>query len=358
MKYKKILITGGAGFVGSNLAIKLKKAYPKLKVVALDNLKRRGSELNINRLKNEDIEFVHGDVRCREDLENLSLGKKFLIIECSAEPSVLAGINSSPAYVINTNLVGAINCLEFARKNSADFVFLSTSRVYPINALNSLDFVEKEKRFEWKDTQKIRGVSSFGISEEFPLEGSRSLYGATKLAAELLIQEYVNFYGIKAIINRCGVITGPWQMGKVDQGVIVLWMARHIFKKPLSYIGFGGRGKQVRDFVHIDDLFELLNLQAKNMEKFNGQIYNIGGGKLNSFSLLELTDYCQKISGNKIRIGSIKETRPADVRIYITDYGKIKKETDWRPKKGIEATLKEIYLWITNNKKSLANVLG
>src|SRR3990172_3746260 len=115
---KLILITGGAGFVGSNLAIKIKKNNIKSRVIALDNLKRRGSELNMARLKDAGVEFIHGDVRNKEDLE--CIGPFDLMIECSAEPSVLAGYNESPAYLVNTNLLGTVNCLESVRKHKAD----------------------------------------------------------------------------------------------------------------------------------------------------------------------------------------------------------------------------------------------
>lgn len=137
--YCVILVTGGAGFVGSHLAIKFKKDHPKSRVLALDNLKRRGSELNIPRLKVAGVDFIHGDIRNKEDLE--VVGPFDLLSECSAEPSVLAGYNESPAYVINTNLVGTINCLEMTRKSKADIIFLSTSRVYPIKTISNLEYI-------------------------------------------------------------------------------------------------------------------------------------------------------------------------------------------------------------------------
>ncbi|MDX2189286.1 MAG: NAD-dependent epimerase/dehydratase family protein, partial [Bacteroidota bacterium] len=127
---KAILITGGAGFVGSYLAIKFKAYYPQVDVICLDNLKRRGSELNLPRLKSAGIQFVHGDIRNKEDFEGLP--PIDLILEASAEPSVLAGIQSTPDYLLNTNLNGTINCLNFAVRHQAKFIFLSTSRVYPI----------------------------------------------------------------------------------------------------------------------------------------------------------------------------------------------------------------------------------
>lgn len=352
--HKTILITGGAGFVGSNLAIKLKEHYSNVNIFTLDNLKRRGSELNINRLKKYGIQFIHGDIRNKEDLD---IGEKIdLILECSAEPSVLSGISNSPEYLINTNLSGAINCLELARRYQSDFIFLSTSRVYPIQYLNQLKFREEETRFVLKKNQEIKGASEKGISEEFPIDKTRSLYGATKLASEIFAQEYIENYKIRGIINRCGLITGPWQMGKIDQGVIVYWIASHIFKKELSYIGYGGSGKQVRDFIHVDDLFELVNIQMNDFDKFNGGIFNVGGGLQNSLSLLELTNYCERATGNHLNIGSVKEDRPADIRVYISDCAKINGLTGWKTKKGYKETIEEIAKWINDNQKDLRSI--
>ena len=359
MIHKKILITGGAGFIGANLAVMLKKNYPSLHVFALDNLKRRGSELNLPRLKEAGVEFIHGDVRCREDLFGaLDSPENLLLIECSAEPSVLAGVGSSPEYLINTNLIGLINCLEFARIYKASLLFLSTSRVYPIAELNRIKTRETDSRFEIDARQKIPGVSRFGISEKFPLMGYRSLYGATKLSGEHFIQEYVNLYKIKAIINRCGLITGPWQMGKVDQGIVAYWLLSHIFGKKLSFIGYGGKGKQVRDFLFIEDLFGALKKQILNFDKFNGEVYNLGGGRGNSFSLLELTEACRKATRKKIKIGSVKETRPFDVRTYISDSGKFMRSSGWQPRVGLEEGLERMHDWVLRNKEELKSLFS
>jgi len=341
---KRILITGGAGFVGSFLGLGLIQRYPDWQIIALDNLKRRGSELNLARLRQAGIQFIHGDIRNSEDLDPIAL-KPDLILECSAEPSVLAGYNS-PGYVLQTNLVGTINCLELARQTQADFIFLSTSRVYPIPYLNSLKFEEAETRFQLLEQQSLSGASSFGIAEDFPLDQPRSLYGATKLASELLIAEYADAYKLRTIVDRCGVLTGPWQMGKVDQGVFALWMAFHYFQKPLKYIGYGGTGKQLRDFLHVADLLDLIDIQIHSLETIKGQTFNVGGGTVNTLSLYETTQLCQEITGHQIPITPILETRAGDVPIFITDSRKVIAATGWKPKRDARITLTEIYEWI------------
>jgi CDP-paratose 2-epimerase len=355
MKYKHILITGGAGFVGSNLAIKLKTDYPTVAITVVDNLKRRGSELSLKRLKSAGIEFVHGDIR---NLEDLVFDKVDLLIECSAEPSVMAGIDSPPTYLMNTNLVGTLNCLEVARQHKAACLFLSTSRVYPISYINNLKFKETDSRFDILDDQDLSGASSRGIAEDFPLDKPRSLYGTTKLASELVVAEYVDTYGMKAIINRCGVITGPWQMGKIDQGVFVLWVAKHYFKQPLSYIGYGGAGKQVRDFIHIDDLYLSVKTQLENFSEYSGGTWNIGGGLPNSVSLQELTALCQEITGNTVNIASVKENRPADLRFFITDSTKFLNKSGLKWSKNARDTVQDIYSWIQANESDLKSILS
>ncbi|MFH2022508.1 MAG: NAD-dependent epimerase/dehydratase family protein [Patescibacteria group bacterium] len=356
MKYQTILITGGAGFVGSSLAFKFKQHYSSAKIICLDNLKRRGSELNVPKLQASGIEFIHGDVRNKEDL--VFKTKIDLLIECSAEPSVLAGINESPEYLINTNLLGAVNCLELAKKNKSDFIFLSTSRVYPVEYLEKLKFEETPTRFVLSKNQSLTGASKRGINEDFPLDKPRSLYGGTKLAAEILIQEYAQTYSTGSIINRCGVITGPGQFGKVDQGVVVLWLAKHYFKQSLTYLGYGGLGKQVRDLLHVDDLFEALKIQIEDFKRFNGQVFNLGGGEANTVSLLELTALCQQITGNKVEIKQVEKQRPNDIRIFITDYSKFNRLTQWQPKKDVLTTLQEIYDWIKKNQGQLSQILS
>ncbi len=355
--YNTILVTGGAGFIGSNLSILFKEKYPDIKIVVLDNLKRRGSELNVSRLKEKNIEFVHGDIRNSEDLDlDMEID---LLIECSAEPSVLAGYGRTLNYLVNTNLMGTVNCLELAKKYRADMIFISTSRVYPYESLNTIEKVEKSTRFEWSEKQvdHFTGWSLDGITEDYALDGARSLYGTTKLCSELLIQEYAVNFGIRTIINRCSVVAGPWQFGKIDQGVIALWMLAHYFKKSLTYIGFDGKGKQVRDLLHVEDLFYLIDLQQCSMDILNGKTFNIGGGNANSFSLIDLTEICQGVTGNKIELFTDPTTRPGDIAIFITDTNKILKEINWKPVHNIEQTIGDVFRWISANEKLLNNTL-
>jgi CDP-paratose 2-epimerase len=310
--YRGILVMGGAGFVGANLALWFKSCYPDLRVIAFDNLRRRGSELNLPRLRAHGVEFVHGDVRNPDDMR-FDVRSVDLIVECSAEPSVLAGYDAAPNYVIATNLVGTVNCLELARRIDADMIFLSTSRVYPIAELNAIPTEVGASRLVLLPEQTLTGVSEQGIAETFPLGGPRSLYGATKLCSELLIAEYGAMYGLRVVVNRCGVLAGPWQMGRVDQGVFALWVAAHRFGRELSYVGWGGAGKQVRDLLHVEDLCELLDAQLTRFDALAGQTFNVGGGAGCSLSLLEATRLCQEITGRTVLVRSVPETRPADV---------------------------------------------
>jgi CDP-paratose 2-epimerase len=353
---ENILILGGAGFVGSSLAIHLKKHHPFWKIICFDNLRRRGSELNVPRLKNLEIDFIHGDIRSSSDLDRGNFNVD-TIIDCSAEPSVLAGF-TSPQYVLQTNLIGTINVLELARQIQARLLFLSTSRVYPIETLKSINLVELPTRFSIAVEQAIPGVSHLGIAEEFPLQSYRSLYGTTKLASEMLIEEYRQAYGIQAIVNRCGVITGPWQMGKVDQGVFVLWLAAHYFEKSLSYIGYGGTGKQVRDLLHIEDLLSLINYQLEHFSELDGDVLNVGGGANNSLSLLETTRLCETITGKSIPIKSEEIARQGDIPIYITDSSKISSKTGWKPIMNPEKSLRDIYNWIIEYETILKPILS
>jgi CDP-paratose 2-epimerase len=352
------LITGGAGFVGASVCIALAERARGCEVVAFDSLKRRGSELNLRRLREAGVAFVHGDVRNREDLE--AVGPVRAIVECSAEPSVLAGMGSGADFVVQTNLVGAHNCLEVARRHGAQLLFLSTSRVYPVKPLQELELAERETRFvvDPAAEQPVDGVSAAGVSERFPLEGGRTLYGATKLAAELLIAEYGDAFDVKTVVDRCGVIAGPWQMGKVDQGVFTHWLLSHHTQRPLSYIGYGGTGKQVRDVLHVDDLCDLILLQLADPDGWHGATVNVGGGVDGSLSLQETTAICRELTGRTVPVEPVLEPRPGDVPYYASDCSRLFARTDWRPSRSPRKVLEDTYDWILAHEGQLLPALA
>jgi CDP-paratose 2-epimerase len=347
----RVLVTGGAGFVGANLSLQLAGRHPDWQIMAFDNLHRRGSELNVPRLREAGVEFVHGDIREPSDLEET--GEIDALVECSAEPSVLAGLDWGTDYLVRTNLLGAHNCLELARNRGAQLVFLSTSRVYPVEKQNALNYREGDSRFELEPEQPFEGVSERGISESFPLDGVRTLYGATKLAAELLITEYAAAFGLKTVVDRCGVIAGPWQMGKVDQGVFTHWLLSHYFKRDLTYLGYGGQGKQVRDLISIDDVVDLVEDQLVHPDKWAGFVGNVGGGRKISLSLLETTELCRQLTGNTVPIGGDPRTRQGDVPIYLSDCDLLYGRTDWRPRRGPRQILEATFLWIREHERAV-----
>lgn len=341
-----ILITGGCGFIGANLAIALHLSGRS--VVAFDNLSRPGSDILCTLLKDHGIVFQHGDVRNPEDLYRLRQDIS-AVIDASAEPSVLTGSDPRDSqFVVHNNLFGTVNCIDFSLSHKIPILFLSTSRVVPINFLNNLLYHETDNRFTPETGQF--GLTNGAVGLDVPMDGIRSLYGATKLSCELLLREYATRYDIPAIINRCGVIAGPWQLGKQDQGVLTHWLACHRYKKPLKYIGFGGTGKQVRDILHIDDLVALIMMQLPIINEFRGDVFPVGGGSNFSVSLKEATYFCTEITGNAIDIGCEETTSPADVKWFSTDISKTADTFGWRPQKDVFTVLKDIDRWLIQNE--------
>ena len=338
----KILITGGCGFVGSNIAIYLKKNLKQVNILSIDNLFRKGSEINKQRLKEYGIKNYNFDIGNYKKINSL---KKFdLVIDCCAEPAIEASFKE-PDRVFETNLVGTFNILKKCIKDKTNIIFLSSSRVYSIPNLKKL--VNKKNLIK---PIKIKNT----IDEKFETSLPSSLYGFTKLSSEKLIREFSFTGKIKYIINRFGVISGPWQFGKQDQGFISLWIARHVLRKKLSYIGFGGYGNQVRDIIHIDDVCEIILLQIEKLNKVFNKTFNVGGGTKNKISLMQLTLKCQELTGNKLKMGRSMTTSEYDIPYYVTNNSKIKFFYNWEPTKNINKILKDIYNWLTQNKKILS----
>ena len=332
----KILITGGCGFIGSNIAIFLKNNINNLTIHSLDNLSRNSSKINLNRLKKQKIKNFNLNISNKSKIN--SLAKYDFIIDCCAEAAVEASKLESER-VFFTNLVGTFNILEKAKKDKSKIIFLSTSRVYSIKKLLS----------KAKDINKKK--YNFKINENFSKKSPISLYGFTKLSSEKLIEEYSFSNNIKYIINRFGVVSGPWQFGKQDQGFISLWLWKFINKGKLNYIGFGGFGNQVRDVIHVYDICELILEQIKKINKINNKIFNAGGGLNNSISLKELTVKSKEITKNNINIGKIVKTSNYDIPYYVTDNKKIYSFYKWRVKRNLDIIINDTFEILIKYKK-------
>ena len=330
------MITGGCGFIGSNIAIFLKNKINKLTIHSLDNLSRNSSKINLDRLRKNKIKNFNINISNKSKIN--SLIKYDFIIDCCAEAAVEAS-KLETERVFFTNLVGTFNILEKAKKDKSKIIFLSTSRVYSIKEILSKAKNINKKKYNFK------------INENFSKKSPISLYGFTKLSSEKLIEEYSFSNNIKFIINRFGVVSGPWQFGKQDQGFVSLWLWRFINKKKLNYIGFGGLGNQVRDVIHVHDVSELILQQIKKIKKINNKIFNVGGGLKNTISLKELTAKSRKITNNNVNVGRIKKTSNYDIPYYVTDNKKIYSFYQWRVKRDIDTIIKETFEVLVKHKK-------
>ena len=338
----KILVTGGCGFVGANICINLKKKFHE--VYSLDNLSRKSSKINFKFIRKNGIKNFKIDIFDEREIQKL---KKFdLIIDCCAEAAVEVSKKDLDR-VFNTNLVGTFNLLKKAKKDKSKIIFISSSRVNSIKEINNI-IGKKTLRKNVKINKKI--------NENFDTLKPKSLYGFTKLASELLIEEFSYAFGLRYIINRCGVISGPMQFGKQDQGFVSLWVWKHILNKNLKYIGFGGHGNQVRDVLHVDDLVNLINLQIKKLNSIYNKKICVGGSKKSNTSLKNLTSICQKITGNKLKYTKVKNTSIYDIPYFVTDNTLANKIYKWQPKKNIIDIVRDNYKWLIENKKNLIKI--
>ncbi len=333
----KILITGVCGFVGSQLAIHLQKLLSNVEILGIDNLIRPGSELN----RNSAVKLTHGDLRQRSDLE--ALPKCDWVIDAAANPSVLAGVDgkSSSRQVSEHNLFGTINLLEYCREAKAGLILLSTSRVYSVKQLAGLPTREVDAAFVLDESKATTsGVTASGIDETFSTCAPISLYGATKLASEVMALEYGATFGFPVWINRCGVLAGAGQFGTAEQGIFSYWLHAHAAKKKLRYIGFGGHGFQVRDAFHSSDLAELAAIQMRRAPPENA-IFHASGGIANSMSLAQLTNWCDQRFSKHAPEPDLRP-RPFDIPWLVMDSARAKKELGWQPKRSLPSILDEI----------------
>jgi CDP-paratose 2-epimerase len=355
-----ILITGGSGFVGAQLAFYFARRGHS--VTVMDNLVRRGSELNLPLFKQNGVEFVHGDVRCREDFANLTGGVDVLV-DASAQPSLVYGY-ANPVFDLTNNTFGLVNALEFARHRGCPLIFCSTNRVYSADRINALPRREEATRWvwdaaAWKTIPAERRPAGFdpvhGIAEEFSVDGGQhGIYGLSKIMADLACQEYADAFGVNTVVNRFGVLAGQGQFGKSEQGWTAWWAIAFHFGLPLRLIGWGG--KQLRDVLFIDDVCRLVEIEIEKMDRASGQVFNLGGGPGQTVSLVEATDLMRRKFGRDVPVTLEPEPRKADLSIYVSDIRKAQRVLGWSPRVGIEEGFDRIIAWVRENEDGLRSL--
>jgi CDP-paratose 2-epimerase len=329
--------------VGSTLARSFAHAGKEFELVGFDNFIRPGSESNRAELKRLGVKLFHGDLRAASDLETLPAVD--WVIDAAANPSVLAGVDgrTSSRQLVEHNLGGTVNMLEFCKQHRAGFILLSTSRVYAIAPLAALSMETHDRAFRPASNALFPpGVSSSGVRETFSTLAPVSLYGATKLASEALALEYGETFSLPVFINRCGVLAGAGQFGRADQGIFAYWINAWLHQRPLKYIGFGGAGHQVRDCLHPRDLVPVLIKQFAGPKiDVSDRLANFSGGTQSAMSLRQLSDWCAENIGSHT-VGADTTPRPFDIPWVVLDSAKAARLWEWRPSTPTSAILAEI----------------
>lgn len=343
MSQLKLLITGACGFLGRSLIQAIQEGGLPWDVVGFDSLSRPGSETNRAALRDFGVRLVHGDLRCQSDID--ALPRADWVVDCAAQPSVLAGVDgfTSSRQLVEHNLSGTLNLLEYCRSARAGLVLFSTSRVYSIPALAGLPVEVLDRAFDLAPLEQLPpGVTSAGISETFSTAAPVSLYGATKLASEALALEYGATFDFPVWINRCGVLAGAGQFGRADQGIFAYWVHAHLRREPLKYIGFDGLGHQVRDCLHPRDLLPLLQKQflAAGGDS-RPRLVNVSGGRPSARSLRQLTEWCDDRFGPH-PVASQPQARRFDLPWVVLDPSLARERWGWQPTTSVAAILDEI----------------
>jgi CDP-paratose 2-epimerase len=338
----RILISGVCGFAGSTLARGLVAAGHR--VAGFDSFIRPGSETNREPLQKLGVQVTTADLRFAKYIDALPAAD--FVIDAAANPSVLAGIDgrSSSREVVDHNLGGTVNLLEYCKAHKAGFILLSTSRVYAIAPLASLPVTAVNGAFQLStlSSQLPAGISPAGLDETFSTTAPLSLYGATKLASEALALEYGEAFGFPVFLNRCGVLAGAGQFGRADQGIFAYWINSWLRKRPLKYLGFGGHGHQVRDCLHPRDLLPVLEKQfAAPRLAAADRIVNFSGGAASAMSLKQLSDWCAARFGTHA-VAPDGTPRPYDIPWIVLDHAKATRLWGWRPATPTTAILDEI----------------
>jgi len=332
----RIFITGGCGFIGTNFADYFSGNGNE--VVVFDSIYRKGTEKNMEWLKSKKgVTIISGDIRDEKFLSEACHGCD-IIYHTAAQTAVTISVKD-PRKDFEINALGTFNVLEAARKNDLPVIYCSTNKVYGDN-VNKIPIKEKEKRYDFEGEE--------GVNESFPIDAKEHTpYGSSKLAADQYTRDYASIYGINTITNRQSCIYGPRQFGSTDQGWVVHFILSAINNKLLTIYG---DGKQVRDILFIHDLAELFEKQTKKIKEFSGEVYNIGGGRENTISILELIALLEELTGRRITY-KFSDWRPADQKVFYCDIKKAKKDFSWEPKTSVRDGIKKTFEWISENKK-------
>ena len=344
----RVMVTGGAGFVGSHVAEYYAKDGNEIEV--FDDLSRAkilgsspGDPLyNWNYLRSGygNIRLIKGDVRSFEEVKAASENVD-VIVHTAAQVAVTTSL-SDPRTDFEINALGTFNVLEVARLRDASLVVCSTNKVYGEN-VNKIPVKEGKKRYSFAD-ERYRD----GVPETLPIDlTEHSPYGCSKLAADIYTQDYAHTYGLHTAVLRMSCIYGERQFGVEDQGFIAHFVISATLGKEITIYG---TGKQVRDILHVEDLVRAMDLALKKAETSPGEVYNIGGGSSNALSLLEIIGYIEEISNKKIRL-KFDEWRKADQRVYISDIRKAKEKLGWKPSVLWKEGITRLCSWALGNKQ-------
>jgi len=334
----KILIIGGAGFIGSNTAARfLEKGHD---VTVFDNISRRGTEWNLEWLKkNKNLKFIKGDIRNYEEVYSVFKEEKGFdaVFHLAAQVAVTTSV-INPREDFEINALGTFNVLEAIRENKADpaIVYSSTNKVY--GGMTDIKIAEIDGRYAYEELEE-------GISEERILD-FHSPYGCSKGAADQYMIDYARIYGMRAVVFRQSCIYGYRQFGIEDQGWVAWFTIAAMLGKDITIYG---DGRQVRDVLFIDDLVDAYEAALSNIDKIKGQAFNIGGGPKNTMSLLELISFLEQFFGKKIPI-KFSDWRPGDQPVFVCDISKAKRTFGWKPKTSPEKGVEMLYEWVKNNK--------
>ncbi|HEY1754710.1 MAG TPA: NAD-dependent epimerase/dehydratase family protein [Bryobacteraceae bacterium] len=338
----KILITGVCGFVGSALAECLIERVAGVQVIGIDNLMRPGAETNRTRIARLGVDFVHRDLRSASDIDRLPACD--WVIDAAANPSVLAGLSGagSSRRLFEHNLAAFGNVLEYCREHKAGLLLLSSSRVYSIAALAAVPLRVDHGAFAIDPAAALPcGLTTDGIGVGFSTAAPISLYGATKLASEIMALEYGAAFNFPVWITRCGVLAGAGQFGTPEQGIFAYWVNAHLRRRALRYIGFNGTGCQTRDAFHPGDLAALLIAQMRTSRPDGQRIYTAGGGSANAMSLAQLTAWCDKSFGHHA-LSVDPAPRKYDIPWVVMDNTEASRDFGWQIEMPLPTILEDI----------------